>query len=294
MLGTYYRVGFYGTRFGERLNGKEFIYKMPKITRVMEISSALKTLWKTVLDHDVKILPDSGKVDVSKFDPDDCCIQMTFVKPVFEVEQDGKTACVPTRAMDYVDDNTDLRVFSYSTPFQKRTDGGIKTGAAETANLWKMNTRLHVKYAFPSLKTIQEVCRRVDEELCPIEASTEDVNRRVSSIADIIACDPVEKRRLTQVLIGSVATSVNGGIAEIAEVFLQESDDNQHYSAEMKTKLVVALKDFMAICQRALEINAEMSDSNTEEEFQNECERRFDALTEMLHTHISAHDSRTN
>ncbi len=28
LLGTYYRVGFYGEHFGELLNGKEFIYKV--------------------------------------------------------------------------------------------------------------------------------------------------------------------------------------------------------------------------------------------------------------------------
>jgi hypothetical protein len=32
MLGSYYRVGFYGKVFDE-LDGKEFVYKEPKITR---------------------------------------------------------------------------------------------------------------------------------------------------------------------------------------------------------------------------------------------------------------------
>lgn len=32
MLGSYYRVGFYGKCFDE-LDGKEFVYKEPKITR---------------------------------------------------------------------------------------------------------------------------------------------------------------------------------------------------------------------------------------------------------------------
>ena len=41
MLGSYYRVGFYGDLF-EELNGVEFIYKEPKITRLVEIKERLQ------------------------------------------------------------------------------------------------------------------------------------------------------------------------------------------------------------------------------------------------------------
>lgn len=39
-LGSYYRVAFYGNPF-EELNGQEFIYKEPKLTRLGEISDRL-------------------------------------------------------------------------------------------------------------------------------------------------------------------------------------------------------------------------------------------------------------
>jgi len=38
LLGTYYRVGFYGKKFGPEMDGKEFVYKMPKITRLSEVT----------------------------------------------------------------------------------------------------------------------------------------------------------------------------------------------------------------------------------------------------------------
>ena len=41
MLGSYYRVGFYGKAF-EELDTKEFIYKEPKITKLVEIKDRLK------------------------------------------------------------------------------------------------------------------------------------------------------------------------------------------------------------------------------------------------------------
>lgn len=40
MLGSFYRVGFFGTGFDE-LDGQEFIYKEPKITRLGEITERL-------------------------------------------------------------------------------------------------------------------------------------------------------------------------------------------------------------------------------------------------------------
>ena len=41
MLGSYYRVGLYGSSFLE-LDGKEYIYKEPKITKLSEIKERLK------------------------------------------------------------------------------------------------------------------------------------------------------------------------------------------------------------------------------------------------------------
>lgn len=42
MFGSYYRVGFYGPKFGAALDTKEFIYKMPKITRLAEMVDHIK------------------------------------------------------------------------------------------------------------------------------------------------------------------------------------------------------------------------------------------------------------
>jgi len=41
MLGTYFRVGFYGSKFGD-LDGEEYIYKEPTITKLPEISHRLQ------------------------------------------------------------------------------------------------------------------------------------------------------------------------------------------------------------------------------------------------------------
>ena len=41
MFGTYFRVGFYGHKFGD-LDGEEFVYKEPSITKLAEISHRLE------------------------------------------------------------------------------------------------------------------------------------------------------------------------------------------------------------------------------------------------------------
>lgn len=44
MFGTYFRVGFYGTKFGD-LDEQEFVYKEPAITKLAEISHRLEVRW---------------------------------------------------------------------------------------------------------------------------------------------------------------------------------------------------------------------------------------------------------
>ena len=41
VFGTYFRVGFYGSKFGD-LNSEEFIYKEPTLTKLPEIFSRLE------------------------------------------------------------------------------------------------------------------------------------------------------------------------------------------------------------------------------------------------------------
>ena len=41
MMGTYFRVGFFGDKFGD-LDGEEFVYKEPAITKLPEISLRLQ------------------------------------------------------------------------------------------------------------------------------------------------------------------------------------------------------------------------------------------------------------
>ena len=50
MMGTYFRVGFFGDKFGD-LDGEEFIYKEPAITKLPEISLRLQVSGFVVAAH---------------------------------------------------------------------------------------------------------------------------------------------------------------------------------------------------------------------------------------------------
>lgn len=58
MFGSYFRVGFYGVKFGD-LDGEEFIYKEPPLTKLPEIAHRLEVSTFPVLvsrDMHVKVL----------------------------------------------------------------------------------------------------------------------------------------------------------------------------------------------------------------------------------------------
>lgn len=84
LFGTYFRVGFYGSRFGD-LDQQEFIYKEPTLTKLSEIFSRLQSFYSERFGQDVvHIIKDSNTVNVETLDPDKAYIQITYVEPYFE------------------------------------------------------------------------------------------------------------------------------------------------------------------------------------------------------------------
>ncbi|MGH0158191.1 UNVERIFIED_CONTAM: hypothetical protein FKN15_040456 [Acipenser sinensis] len=64
LLGTFFRVAFYGQSFFEDEDGKEYIYKEPKLTGLSEISQRLVSLYSDKFGcENVKIISDSNKVN---------------------------------------------------------------------------------------------------------------------------------------------------------------------------------------------------------------------------------------
>lgn len=58
MFGTYFRVGFYGSKFGD-LDEQEFVYKEPAITKLPEISHRLEVKKKKDGDNIISCVTSS-------------------------------------------------------------------------------------------------------------------------------------------------------------------------------------------------------------------------------------------
>lgn len=84
IFGTYFRVGFYGSRFGD-LDGEEYIYKEKVLAKLPEIAHRFEQFYCDKYGKEnVVIIKDSKIVEPSKLDQQKAYIQITYVEPYFD------------------------------------------------------------------------------------------------------------------------------------------------------------------------------------------------------------------
>ncbi|XP_073227641.1 dedicator of cytokinesis protein 7-like isoform X3 [Porites lutea] len=272
MLGTYFRVGFYGSKFGD-LDGEEYIYKEPAITKLPEISHRLQAFYGEKFGPDVvEVIKDSNTVEQDKLHPDKAYIQLTFVDPYFD-EYELKDR------ITYFDKNFNLRRFMYETPF---TPSGKAHG--ELVTQYKRKTILTAANSFPYVKTRVNVVHREQIVLSPIEVAIEDMELRTKELISAIQQEPPNPKMLQMVLQGSIGTTVNQGPLEIALVFLR-SHDSEEGETPMFTRhhhrLRLCFKEFVKRCGDALQRNKHLITVD-QRAYQKELERNHTKLTEQL------------
>ncbi|XP_060701989.1 dedicator of cytokinesis protein 7-like isoform X1 [Hemiscyllium ocellatum] len=273
LFGTFFRVGFYGSLFGE-LNGKEYIYKEPGITNLVEISARLQEFYKKQFGKDqVEIIKESSLVKKGNLNPSKAYLQITYVEPYFE-EYELKNR------VSYYERNSNLRRFIYSTPY---TLNGRAHG--ELSQQYKRKTILTTLHAFPYIKTRISVIERQEISLRPIEAVIEDMQKKTHELAKATSVDPPNMKLLQMVLQGSVGTTVNQGPLEVAQVFLSEIPDDpklfRHHN-----KLRICFKEFLKRCDDALKKNKCLI-THDQLEYQRELERNYEALQHNLQPFIN-------
>ncbi|XP_068095455.1 dedicator of cytokinesis protein 7 isoform X16 [Hyperolius riggenbachi] len=268
MFGTYFRVGFYGTRFGD-LDEQEFVYKEPAITKLAEISHRLEGFYGERFGEDVvEVIKDSNPVDKCKLDANKAFIQITYVEPYFDTYE-------MKDRITYFDKNYNLRRFMYCTPF---TLDGRAHG--ELHEQFKRKTILTTSHAFPYIKTRINVIHKEEIILTPIEVAIEDMQKKTQELAFATHQDPADPKMLQMVLQGSVGTTVNQGPLEVAQVFLSEIPNDpklfRHHN-----KLRLCFKDFTKRCEDALRKNKSLIGPD-QKEYQKELERNYHRLKEAL------------
>uniref|UniRef100_A0A673M914 Dedicator of cytokinesis protein 7-like n=1 Tax=Sinocyclocheilus rhinocerous TaxID=307959 RepID=A0A673M914_9TELE len=268
MFGTYFRVGFYGCRFGD-LDEQEFVYKEPSITKLAEISHRLEEFYSERFGDDmVVIIKDSNPVDKNKLDPNKAYLQITYVEPFFDTYE-------LKERITYFDKNYNLRTFMYCTPFT--LDGRAHGDLHEQ---YKRKTFLTTSHAFPYIKTRINVIHKEEIILMPMEVAIEDMQKKTQELAFATHQDPADPKMLQMVLQGCVGTTVNQGPLEVAQVFLSEIPEDpklfRHHN-----KLRLCFKDFSKRCEDALRKNKSLIGPD-QKEYHRELERNYTKLREAL------------
>ena len=217
MLGTYFRVGFYGSEFGAE-NGQQYIYKHPKITQIVEVKEAMVATWtRRLADVVVSVISTSHPVDKGSLDGPH--LQITKVDPDVDGE-DRQT---------HFHKNTNIQSFSFESPF---TLNGKGQAAIDVQ--WVRRTVLSVATPFPCTRLRQVVVSSDSTEAAPIANAIDIVKRRCKQLRKVANLDSglfsgsvqlgdvgPNRNMLEQQLCGSLLLQVNGGALEVASSFLR-------------------------------------------------------------------------
>ncbi|CAI5977087.1 unnamed protein product [Closterium sp. NIES-64] len=168
---TYYRVGFYGERFGY-IDGREFIYREPREVRLGDIMEKLKSLYdaREPDEEPLHVIQDSRQVDPAALKPGFVYMQITAVEPVVGIGVDrwlGRTID-PAVAGAPV-----FNCFFFDTPF---TPNGKQHGRME--DQWKRRTLVYTQSTLPSLISRQPVVRSEVREYSPLQCAVEIIENR--------------------------------------------------------------------------------------------------------------------
>ncbi|XP_033123079.1 dedicator of cytokinesis protein 7-like isoform X2 [Anneissia japonica] len=277
MFGTYFRVGYYGPKFGD-LDGEEFIYKEPKITKLPEIAHRLQNFYgERFGEENLVMMKDSRKVDVRTLDPLKAYIQVTYVEPYFQAfENDFRRT--------HFDKSYNLRRFVFATPF---TEDGRAHG--ELHEQYKRKTILTTSHAFPYVKTRCTIIHKEEIVLKPIEVAIEDMQKKMTELAQATIQDPPDPKFLQMVLQGCIGTTVNQGPFEVAQVFLGDKAAAEIPLDKEHNKLRICFKEFSKRCSDALRKNKTLIASD-QKEYQKELERNYHRFTDRLTPLIANRD----
>uniref|UniRef100_A0A2K5K8U7 Dedicator of cytokinesis 10 n=1 Tax=Colobus angolensis palliatus TaxID=336983 RepID=A0A2K5K8U7_COLAP len=269
LFGRYYRVAFYGQGFFEEEEGKEYIYKEPKLTGLSEISQRLLKLYADKFGADnVKIIQDSNKVNPKDLDPKYAYIQVTYVTPFFEEKE------VEDRKTDF-EMHHNINRFVFETPF---TLSGKKHGGV--AEQCKRRTILTTSHLFPYVKKRIQVISQSSTELNPIEVAIDEMSKKVSELNQLCTMEEVDMIRLQLKLQGSVSVKVNAGPMAYARAFLEETNAKKYPDNQVKL-LKEIFGQFADACGQALDVNERLIKED-QLEYQEELRSHYkDMLSEL-------------
>ncbi|XP_032412886.1 dedicator of cytokinesis protein 9-like isoform X5 [Xiphophorus hellerii] len=269
LLGTYFRVAFFGQGFFEDEDGKEYIYKEPKFTPLSEISQRLLKLYSDKFGpENVKIIQDSGKVNPKDLDSKYAYIQVTHVTPHLDDKE------LDNRKTDF-EKSHNIRRFVFETPF---TVSGKKQGGVEEQ--CKRRTILTTTHCFPYVKKRIAVMYQHQSDLSPIEVSIDEMSAKVGELRLLCSASEVDMIRLQLKLQGSISVQVNAGPLAYARAFLDDSSAKRYPDNKVK-QLKEVFRQFVDACGHALAVNERLIKED-QQEYHDEMKANYRDMTREL------------
>uniref|UniRef100_A0A8C7ZZ03 Dedicator of cytokinesis 9b n=1 Tax=Oryzias sinensis TaxID=183150 RepID=A0A8C7ZZ03_9TELE len=269
LLGTFFRVAFFGQGFFEDEDGKEYIYKEPKFTPLSEISQRLLKLYSDKFGQEnVKIIQDSGKVNPKDLDSKFAYIQVTHVTPYLDDKE------LEDRKTDF-EKSHNIRRFVFETPF---TVSGKKQGGVEEQ--CKRRTILTTTHCFPYVKKRIPVMYQHQTDLSPIEVAIDEMSCKVAELRLLCSASEVDMIRLQLKLQGSISVQVNAGPLAYARAFLDGSSAKKYPDNKVK-QLKEVFRQFVDACGHGLGINERLIKED-QHEYHDEMKASYRDLTREL------------
>ncbi|XP_048789118.1 dedicator of cytokinesis protein 9 isoform X9 [Lagopus muta] len=285
LLGTYFRVAFFGQGFFEDEDGKEYIYKEPKLTPLSEISQRLQKLYSDKFgSENVKMIQDSGKVNPKDLDSKYAYIQVTHVVPYFEEKE------LQERKTDF-ERTHNIRRFMFEMPF---TQAGKRQGGVEEQ--CKRRTILTAIHCFPYVKKRIPVMYQHHTDLNPIEVAIDEMSKKVAELRQLCASAEVDMIKLQLKLQGSVSVQVNAGPLAYARAFLDDTNTKRYPDNKVKL-LKEVFRQFVEACGHALGVNERLIKED-QLEYQEEMKANYremaKELSEIMHEQITPVEEKAN
>jgi hypothetical protein len=215
LFGSYYKITFYGKMFTNDLNGIDYIYKLPKITRLSELISIItKNIVEQYGKDILKIVQNNDDLNSLMNQNDFAYVQIISLIVVNQNSVNNS----------YFDQFTNFNTFIYETPFTKEG----KNQAKSLEFQYKRKTILKTETSFPCMVTRLKIINESDEIITPVENAIEIIQSSIDRIENSIRINPekIEINNLHMILSGTVIPQVNEGIPQIIRTFLgKDSND---------------------------------------------------------------------
>lgn len=239
IFSNYYRVAFYGKKFGE-MNGKEYIYKEMNTVRVADITEKLKKRYSDVFGEDKVQILGNKEVNPAELDPNMNYIQIGAVDLFLTKEEKDESL---------FKQHFGRNRFVMEQPFTK---SGKAQGELE--DQWIRRTIFTTEFKFPYLKKRVPVTSKEFQELTPIESAAMLIDKKIFALKAELDSPTPNPKTLQRELQGTLLTQVNVGPLAIAQIFLKDEAANK-YPKEHREHLADLLMEFEKLLGFAVHLN---------------------------------------